>query len=833
MNSAKPQGFLARYGAPLIDAGYDIIPIMQGAKRPPFKGWERMRADHDLLQRWLDKGYGNCGLGLVAANTPAVDIDIRDEELALYMEEWVHDHIAMAPVRVGQAPKRLLMFRTDEPFTKLKSTVYIDDQGREHAVEILGDGQQFVAFHIHPDTGKQFEWLYKDGPHVTPHDELPTLTVEQANAIINEFEQQAQDRGWTEKKRKSSLPSTRVASSASRGRDVFLEDTRQADISDEELHAKLLMVPAQPDYDSWLQIGMALYHQYDGGERGLELWHEWSELAYPDDYDADEIDEKWKRGKLSINNKGRAPITARLIIKLANEHAEKVATETVAELNRELSAARNMADLKAVAEKVKQTEIDAPTREQIVGLLRDRFKVITNQTLGLRVARDMVRYENPELKDTPRWLTDWMYLKGEDKFFNTRTGELITQTAFNSAFSRFMLTKKDVLEGRAQPERLPAHVALNIHQVPTLAARRYMPGLDEVFTMNGVQYANTYTDRNVPEVPDDLSKADKRNIRTVRDHITHLFPDEREARIFLDYIAYIVQNPGRRPGWAVLLQGTEGDGKTFFGVLLGAVLGAENVRMLNAKTVQGDFNGWAEGQQVVFVEEIRLHGHNRYDVLNQIKPLITNDVIEIHRKGVDPYNIPNMSSYILATNYRDALPLTENDSRYFVLFSRFQTKAALAAFKRGNPTYYEDLYRAVEESAGAIRGWLLDHEFGPDFSAGNRAPDSRAKGYMAMLAKSEEQEAIEAVLETSMRFDLSRTLLSSTDLAEALYNMQDVEVPQTRKLNKLLSDMGFTYLGRVFVNGRARRYWSMEPERFLKDGELVTTAVRDWVETDL
>ena len=58
-------------------------------------------------------------------------------------------------------------------------------------------------------------------------------------------------------------------------------------------------------------------------------------------------------------------------------------------------------------------------------------------------------------------------------------------------------------------------------------------------------------------------------------------------------------------------------------------------------------------------------------------------------------------------------------------------------------------------------------------------------------------------------------------------------MPQTRKLNKLLSDMGFTYLGRVFVNGRARRYWSMEPERFLKDGELVTTAVRDWVETDL
>ncbi len=52
-----------------------------------------------------------------------------------------------------------------------------------------------------------------------------------------------------------------------------------------------------------LQIGFALHHQYDGGERGLELWHEWSLLG--NNYDAAEIDEKW--ASLEIAGKGRQP----------------------------------------------------------------------------------------------------------------------------------------------------------------------------------------------------------------------------------------------------------------------------------------------------------------------------------------------------------------------------------------------------------------------------------------------------------------------------------------------------------------------------------------------
>jgi hypothetical protein len=826
MDSARPTGFMARHGASLIDAGYSIIPIKRGEKRPPFTEWEKIRADHKQLRSWLDDGYGRCGVGIIAAETPAIDIDVRDEEVAHRLEEWVHENIAMAPVRVGLAPKRLLMFRTTEPFRKMKSSVYIDDAGNDCAVEILGDGQQFVAYHIHPDTGEPYQWLYRDGPLITAHDDLPELTVDAAKALLAEFERIAADKGWALKKRKSSLPALRKHIDDD---DPFAADAQKTDISEDELHAKLLLVPGADDYDTWFQIGMALYHQFDGGDRGLELWHEWSETA--DNYEADVLDDKW--GTFDISDKRRAPVTARLIIKMAKEAAERAATEIADELTTELKQSETAAQLKIAAGKVKKAELDAATRDQIIGVLRMQFEKITGQKLSIKVARDMVRYENLETKEPPRWLKDWVYMSDEDRFYNSRSRAMMTQQAFNSTYSRFMLTKKDVLEGRAYPERMPAHIALNVHQVPTVAGRRYLPGADDLFTINGTAYANLYSDVGVPQVPDELSKQDRRNLAIVKNHFSHLFTIERDRELFIDWLAYIVQNPGSRPNWAVLMQGTEQDGKTFFSVMMGALLGEQNLAIVDPKNLEENFNGFAEGHQLAFIEEVKLHGHNRYDILNRIKPLITNKAITIRRMRTDSYKIPNMTAYLLATNFQDALPVSENDSRYFVLFSRFQSKALLKIFRDKNPTYYSNLYKAVEESAGAIRGWFLEREFGPEFDPEARAPESSAHRYMVMISKSEEQEVLEEILANSLRFDISRELLSSTDLADFMVASEMEEIPQTTKMNRLLMNMGFTSLGRIFVNGKPRRFWTMNPELFIAEGVLDTDAVRDWIENGL
>ncbi len=219
-------------------------------------------------------------------------------------------------------------------------------------------------------------------------------------------------------------------------------------------------------------------------------------------------------------------------------------------------------------------------------------------------------------------------------------------------------------------------------------------------------------------------------------------------------------------------------------------------------------------------------------MLNRIKPLVTNDVVPIRRMRNDSYMIMNMTSYLLATNYRDALPLSDGDTRYFVLFSRFQSKAAIDAFVKKNPSYYEELYATIEESAGAIRGYFLDRQFTDEFKPRGRAPESSSKTYMAVMGKTEEQDAIEEILAAVPAWDTTRELLNATQLLAQLEDA-DFVLPHNRLINKTLSEMGFTFLGKFRIDGKLQRYWSQTPERFMEENVFNSNKLRDWLNNPL
>ncbi|AAQ63375.2 DNA primase [Burkholderia phage BcepNazgul] len=830
--------YLADHGDALIANGYNIVPITPGEKFPPHDGWQQTVATQAKLKTWLATGLKYtkngedrvadvklAGVGFLTKNTPGVDIDISDEGFAKHMENFVHENFGMAPVRVGRAPRRLLLFRCTEPFSKVNSSVYLDEWGEAQKVEILANGQQFVAFHIHPDTKRPYEWLYKQSPLDIEASELPVLRRVDAQAIVDEFEKQAKLRGWTLKKRSRTAPERSESGGEIDYDDPFAADVAKTDIGEDELHAKLLLVPDADDYETWVNVGMALFHQYDGHERGLELWHEWSETA--DNYDAKELDAKWK--SFDISNKSRTPITARYIIKLAKEAAEKTAEETMVALQKLLLEATSMNMLNSACKAIKKATLDKPSRELMVTFVRQAFKRINDGSpLPLNAARQMIRFENPESKHMPKWLMGWTYLTLDDKFYNVNTQEYMTRSAFNSAFERFLLTPQDVLEGRVVPDTTAEKLALNRHQIPVCRTRLYLPEQDETFIMNGARYANLYTDKSVPECPSKLTSEDKLNVKRILDHFNMMIPADRERGIFIDWLAWIIQTQ-KRPNWAIVLQGTESDGKTFFSDMMGVILGPENVKTLNAKTLEGAFNGWAEGSLLNCVEEIKLHGHNRFDVLNQIKPLITNTAIEIHRKGVDPYNTINTAAYLLLTNFKDALPLVRNDTRYFVMFGRMQNREDVEKFKDENPHYYGNLFQALNESAGALRKFFLEHEVSDTFDPMNRAPDSTARRYMIAMNRSNELEAIETLISESMEIDVSSTLLNASKLPDLMVGM-DCELPQTKGLQRVLSDAGFTFLGRIRINGEYSRYWSKSPQYFMVDGssEIDFDAVRQY-----
>lgn len=131
----------------LTELGYR--PIALAGKRPKHAGWR----DCPL---W-DAADDGSNIGILTGRVVALDVDIDDVGIAAFVEEAVVSRWGLIPCRVGRAPRRMFIFRTDDA-TFPKVTRNLSAKGKQCRVEVLGTGQQFAAFGMHPDTGRPYTW---------------------------------------------------------------------------------------------------------------------------------------------------------------------------------------------------------------------------------------------------------------------------------------------------------------------------------------------------------------------------------------------------------------------------------------------------------------------------------------------------------------------------------------------------------------------------------------------------------------------------------------------------------------------------------------------------
>lgn len=804
---SRNDGPLAQHGRTLLDHGYAVVPIAVGKKAPGFDDWNKIKITRGQLGDWIDGGHRFSGCGIRTKDTPAIDLDIRNTEIALEAEAKCRELLGDAPLRIGRAPKRLLVYRTEKPFKKMRSTKYRDEFDQLHQIEILCDGQQFVAYHTHPDTGKPYLWPNEDGPLHTRAEDLQVITEEQCLELIAWFEERAkQESDWQPVKK---ALATQHGSAIDHD-NPFIEDSQTVDITIDDLRARLLLVPNPEDHDTWFQVGMALYHQFDGGDEGRDLWNEWSETA--DNYDRDVLDRRW--ASFNVDGKKIAPLTARFILRLSKEALETAGAELAMKLSDSFKQAKTRGDWNKAALQAREAEIDGLSRGQLAAAAKEALDNISDTKTPLIDIKKAIAYQPALGERIPSWVESWVYDTSDDRFYCTERKISTTQQGFNAMFDRKAMTKKDVLDGKTAPSATASALALNLYKIPTVNGRRYEPGRDALFHETDGYFANTYPEHEIPGVPCKLVPRDKKAIQRVKNHVAHLLPSEREQRILIDWLSWIVQNPGRHVNWSILLQGVEGDGKSFFGEMMRAVMGVSNVRMLNAKLLEQGFTDYVVGQCLTCIEEVRLiKANNKYEVLNTIKPHITNNIIEVHPKGKAQYNARNTTSYLLFSNFRDALPIDDDGRRFGVLFSQWQTRIRLAAFKDENPDYYEMLYACIEECAPALRLWLLEHEQGEDFKPFGDAPQTEARKYMVRQAQPEYIQLLNDVIEDGDVRGVSEMLIHM-DIFNDVAATRGVEIPQNKAGGLMLSRHGFQSLGRIKIDGEMVTFATRHEDKF-------------------
>lgn len=253
----------ATLGPKLLAQGFEPIPV--AGKAPAVKRWQEAVLHRDQVAYWAENGQGHLNVGLRTAGLAPIDVDIYDAEVSARVVAAARARFGDAPERVGMPPKALLLYAAVEPGTKITSPIWMSPDGREHRVEVLGIGQQFVAAGIHPDTHKPYAWK---GDNIADLElwMLPAVRREEVADWINTELPALMPSEWVQK------GSGSAGLLSGSDDDMPWVQQRHDDVDLEALRWMLDQLPQDycDDRNSWRNVIFAAHHQFHGTEEDLE-----------------------------------------------------------------------------------------------------------------------------------------------------------------------------------------------------------------------------------------------------------------------------------------------------------------------------------------------------------------------------------------------------------------------------------------------------------------------------------------------------------------------------------------------------------------------------------
>jgi hypothetical protein len=603
----------------------------------------------------------------------------------------------------------------------------------------------------------------------------------------------------------------------------------RATVDDVELDdAESALKHLDPDcsYPEWLEVAAALRHQFPKqADEAYELFDRWSSKGekYQDKADTEA---KWK--SLRTTPRGRAPITIRSLFSRAVaggwQGATAVAEKTFSKLwswikDEKRTASELMSHgVKKIASAPLQGSVEQNTLlTRLRQVLSDKGMNVSVATLQKELRRlHRSQSTTKEVKpitgeQLPPWARGICYVAGSNEFYQRVTDKRFIPEVLDSVYGVHLMNA-DSESGR--PGIRPRDFLLNVAKIPRVEHYRYDPSHPEqtFVTDRHHRYVNTYIPTYPEPDPDDADSAGA----IITEHLTNLIAEPAYRQTILDYLTYCVQHPGKKTRWTILLQGAQGCGKTALAELMKSVLGDTNVILMDASLLFQPYNPWANGAQLVAMEEIRVVGHNRYEVMNRLKPCISNDTVMIRRMRTDAYQTPNMTNYIMFTNYHDSLAVTDEDRRYFVVNSALQNKAQVLDLGK---KYFGRLYGCIANQAPGLRAWFEKLKISAEFEPNGHAPQTTYLTQLASAAATPLTAAIKDALQDAAH-PLVRSDLVSTKALKAML-LLDETLPRfnDQQLATALRELDYVQLGRPRLTDGRHYLWARRGGTTVTQGE--------------
>ena len=268
---------------PLFDNGYRPFPIRPHAKSPFLSKGESWKTEitQDIITQWTQNGKGEGGVGI--SGIGAIDFDIKDTQVSIKLIDHLKSNTTTDNllIRIGLPPKFLIPISATSAIPNKWRNTWYDTSGQKHEIEFLSAADQyFVAFGIHPETKRPYQWQAKKSLLEVKAQALPIMDALDLAAIEDTFDTIAHGLGWRRDDRATSSPrgGEKETTPAKELLTIKVSGTRDTPKLREELAKWVSFLPPKycDDRDLWIKIGAAIHHECGGSDEGWALFDKWS-----------------------------------------------------------------------------------------------------------------------------------------------------------------------------------------------------------------------------------------------------------------------------------------------------------------------------------------------------------------------------------------------------------------------------------------------------------------------------------------------------------------------------------------------------------------------------
>jgi 8-oxo-dGTP pyrophosphatase MutT (NUDIX family) len=585
--------------------GYAPIPV--SGKKPSMEGWQtKLGVNTDEIKLWEHLYPYDNNTGVITRTTPLFDVDVLLKECGDAIEAMVREFFEERGellTRVGLAPKRGLAFRTDEPFKKILTDFQVPEGVPSQRLEFLCDGQQFVAYGVHPDTGLPYRWHARELAAVARED-LPYIREADARDLIERATAIALDFGYRLKsdgEAKGGNGSTRPKREPGEPQNFFQRTNAHA-LDHIEPWAKTLFPTAryQKATGAWRVTSKDLGRSL---EEDLSL--------HPDGI--------WDFGT-------ERPYTA---IDLVREYQNLEVLPSALWLCEQMKV--EPTELGYVEPKPKPKAND----EQVLAELnRDNAVVLDGaRTLILRFERD-------------------------ERDMGGERYTYFVPTFLRPADFRLLYLNRRIEVGRTKDDQ-PITIDLGRWWLNHRKRRQYR---GVVFVPAGPAVIdgrlNLWRGWGVEPAPGEWG--------LLRKHISEVLAagDAAVDSYIIKWLAWAVQRPAEQAEVALVFIGDRGTGKGTLGKALCRIFGQHAVHLSSPEQLTGRFNAHLRQCSFLFADEA--YGPKDKSAEGALQRLVTEDTLRIEPKGRDSAEEPNRLHVMFASNNDWVIPAGAHERRWVV-----------------------------------------------------------------------------------------------------------------------------------------------------------------------